>query len=60
MTSEQLTKKILSEKATLTDEEWLKLYEEALHLSDLVEFKQTLAGNILGQMASFARINKEK
>ena len=30
-----------------------------LELSGFAEFRQSLAGNILGQMVSFARLNRE-
>ena len=60
MTSQKLTDKIINEVKTLTDDEWLYLYDEAKKLDDLKVFRETLAGHILGQMAGFARLNKEK
>lgn len=60
MTSKELTDKIMNGVKTLTDDEWLDLYEKAMELDDLKIFRETLAGNILGQMACFARLHKEK
>lgn len=52
---QEIEEKILKEKKTLSKEQWLKLYEQALKLerTELENFKMTLAGRILAQVGGY-------
>lgn len=55
MNRQEIEEKVLKEKKTLSKEQWLDLYEQALKLEkeEFEEFKITLAGRILAQVGGY-------
>ena len=55
MEREEIERRVLRERKTLSKEQWIELYEQALLLEreEFEVFKRTLAGRILAQVGGY-------